>query len=744
MTNWLEYVKTIYRLTNLRTGIIVFETTVEGDVENVRMPSDKLEKSTEYRLDIFLVTEEEEIKRKLKDGLISSVTFSTSATLEPKLSDIDLTQYVKKTELNQILDNLDLSNYYTKKESDRIFLTAAYEASDKPPSNINKLWIDITDDGEEYKCGIDPKELEPMFKMKGNLPTKDSLPFNSNQNDVYKVESEGNYYVYNYGWELLGGKEIDLSNYVTLPQIKDFKKIIISKEAPNDKEVVWVDLNDDPYDLIKAIEGLDLLKGLDLKQYVKRDEIANLLKNAEIDLTNYYTKAETYNKTEVYNKSESDKKYLIKGVEVTDNPTDKRILWVDPDEEQPIDIVNMEEYYTKQQTNNLFMGKGYRAFVAQKDPPVSTDVLWIDTDDNLREELYKASSIATVNELVNRIDQLEDVIKSFVGKTYNPVLYKNNNGNAPDLPLPDMKKFRKYYTHHFEILLKDEYPDLYKSYNGLKNIEIDDKHFTMYPYERINDQNTFYYLTKFLGIDNDSSALISSYSPYNYIYYLLSYYYTDIIKQWYAASRGYISHFNYKFLGSSNKLNYTKASIYGSYVGERIKINLYYLFIFGSDDLLNSRYDYGLDNTNLAGNDLELEGFTPCIYPKGSNRNNKYYCPMIPDENGITHGVNMIPHGTYLYFKYAIDLNSKIQFNEIIVDFGDGSKHTHKVTIELALLEGNTDTEKIQGLKETIKGFNKNSICLSNMPTDEEIDNIFKIGKFPIDKPTYKEGVLNG
>ena len=729
MTNWLEYVKTIYRLTNLRTGIIVFETTVEGDVENVRMPSDKLEKSTEYRLDIFLVTEEEEIKRKLKDGLISSVTFSTSATLEPKLSDIDLTQYVKKTELNQILDNLDLSNYYTKKESDRIFLTAAYEASDKPPSNINKLWIDITDDGEEYKCGIDPKELEPMFKMKGNLPTKDSLPFNSNQNDVYKVESEGNYYVYNYGWELLGGKEIDLSNYVTLPQIKDFKKIIISKEAPNDKEVVWVDLNDDPYDLIKAIEGLDLLKGLDLKQYVKRDEIANLLKNAEIDLTNYYTKAETYNKTEVYNKLESDKKYLIKGVEVTDNPTDKRILWVDPDEEQPIDIVNMEEYYTKQQTNNLFMGKGYRAFVAQKDPPVSTDVLWIDTDDNLREELYKASSIATVNELVGRIDQLEDVIKSFVGKPYKPFTYPY----VLDDLLLDMKRFRKYHTHNFEILLKDEYPELWNIVKDFHGSEFDSKHFTLYPI-LTNNEGISTFLQPTVGINQDKYG----HNPIASKFELIMCFYSALYRQMttnssYSASGNFIN----KFVGIPTKLPYTKASIYSSYVGERIAVDPVITLIYLNDMI----------SSTLAQSNSILDGLDPVIYYKNDVKSNNFKRTFI--ESSRKEESKFIPHGVSLYLKYAIDFNSKIQFNEVIVDFGDGSKHTHKITIDFYIPDGGYTEENVNDIYNNIErmiGTNSDTYCfpINNIPTLEEFKEIIKIGKYPIDKPTYKEGVLNG
>ena len=59
---------TTYKLTDLETSAVVFETTVGGDIDKVVMPTEKLKDNHKYRLDVLFKTDDATISVNTPDG----------------------------------------------------------------------------------------------------------------------------------------------------------------------------------------------------------------------------------------------------------------------------------------------------------------------------------------------------------------------------------------------------------------------------------------------------------------------------------------------------------------------------------------------------------------------------------------------------------------------------------------------------------------------------------------------------
>lgn len=73
----VQHLNTKYRLTEVDSGTKVFETTLEGDIGNVTIPTEKLRPDTKYKLDATYTTDNAALNNLANDGLLASVTFQT-------------------------------------------------------------------------------------------------------------------------------------------------------------------------------------------------------------------------------------------------------------------------------------------------------------------------------------------------------------------------------------------------------------------------------------------------------------------------------------------------------------------------------------------------------------------------------------------------------------------------------------------------------------------------------------------
>ena len=84
---------TTYKLTDLETSAVVFETTVGGDIDKVVMPTEKLKDNHKYRLDVLFKTDDGTITVNTPDGQLASVEFTSTPLI--KKEGIDLLEWRK-------------------------------------------------------------------------------------------------------------------------------------------------------------------------------------------------------------------------------------------------------------------------------------------------------------------------------------------------------------------------------------------------------------------------------------------------------------------------------------------------------------------------------------------------------------------------------------------------------------------------------------------------------------------------
>ena len=88
-----NHTETTYKITNLEDNSTVFETSVEGDVNNVTMPTDELAAGKRYKLDVTYKTDDSSIRVNTPQGQLASVIFKTSPLVTTP--GIDRIQWVK-------------------------------------------------------------------------------------------------------------------------------------------------------------------------------------------------------------------------------------------------------------------------------------------------------------------------------------------------------------------------------------------------------------------------------------------------------------------------------------------------------------------------------------------------------------------------------------------------------------------------------------------------------------------------
>lgn len=88
-----NHTETTYKITNLEDNSTVFETSVEGDVNNVTMPTDELAAGKRYKLDVTYKTDNNNIRVNTPQGQLASVIFKTSPLVTTP--GIDRIQWVK-------------------------------------------------------------------------------------------------------------------------------------------------------------------------------------------------------------------------------------------------------------------------------------------------------------------------------------------------------------------------------------------------------------------------------------------------------------------------------------------------------------------------------------------------------------------------------------------------------------------------------------------------------------------------
>lgn len=242
MENWLEYVKTKYVVTDIADDSIVYETVVEGDIRNVIMPSDIIRSRKDYRLSIYLETDDDRINSKLANKLLASLIWNSSAL---KLSSDDginlgdlITADTFQTVINNIynqLKDIDLTQFYNKQEAHEHFVEDVVHVGGTPPDDDNMLWYDTSAGG--YQLSDDM-----LMTMKGTVATKNNLPSTGMVNgDVWKVTDENAFYVFNKNqWEVFSG---------------DKTVIVAQNEEPVSRNVLWYDLDDDGSDVANLPTG---------------------------------------------------------------------------------------------------------------------------------------------------------------------------------------------------------------------------------------------------------------------------------------------------------------------------------------------------------------------------------------------------------------------------------------------------------------------------------------------------------
>ena len=84
---------TTYKLTDLETSAVVFETTVGGDIDKVVMPTEKLKDNHKYKLDVLFKTDDGTISVNTPEGQLASVEFTSTPLI--KKEGIDLLEWRK-------------------------------------------------------------------------------------------------------------------------------------------------------------------------------------------------------------------------------------------------------------------------------------------------------------------------------------------------------------------------------------------------------------------------------------------------------------------------------------------------------------------------------------------------------------------------------------------------------------------------------------------------------------------------
>lgn len=209
------------------------------------------------------ISELKEYISKIQGGDIDLSDYVTKSELQAKLDaldiNIDLSSYATKEELTNAINSIDLSSYAKKTEIPSL---NGYAKTSEIPSKVSQLEND-----SNYLSSI-PEEYvtETELSAKGYLTEHQDLSAYALKTEIPTVPSLDGYatteYVDNAIANVPSGGTVDLSNYYTKAETNA---------------------------LIPSTEGLAT------KEYVD-NAISNV---PTTDLTNYYTKNETYSKTEV-------------------------------------------------------------------------------------------------------------------------------------------------------------------------------------------------------------------------------------------------------------------------------------------------------------------------------------------------------------------------------------------------------------------------------------------------------------
>ena len=206
------------------------------------------------------ISELKEYISKIQGGDIDLSDYVTKSELQAKLDaldiNIDLSSYATKEEVTQAINSIDLSAYATKSEIPSL---NGYAKTSEIPSKVSQLEND-----SNYLSSI-PEEYvtETELSAKGYLTEHQDLSAYAKKTEIPSLDGYATTeYVDNAIANVPSGGNVDLSNYYTKAETNA---------------------------LIPSTEGLAT------KTYVD-NAVSNI---PATDLSNYYTKSETYSKTEV-------------------------------------------------------------------------------------------------------------------------------------------------------------------------------------------------------------------------------------------------------------------------------------------------------------------------------------------------------------------------------------------------------------------------------------------------------------
>lgn len=216
-------------------------------------------------------------------------------TLDEKFSNIEswksetegfLKTVITQEKFNEQIQQIDLKNYYSKEEIDKLFTNKLNDVNKK----IEDLSSELTKKIDE-KINNALQKLSGVYKYKGTKETINDLPLTGNEDgDVWNVNSNGMNYAWSDNhWDALGST-INLDGYATEDWVKlqNYSKLTDTDVRTIVNEIINLNLK-----AYKTSE--DLAK----EYYSKADvdkKITDAITGGTIDLSNYYTKEEVDNK----------------------------------------------------------------------------------------------------------------------------------------------------------------------------------------------------------------------------------------------------------------------------------------------------------------------------------------------------------------------------------------------------------------------------------------------------------------
>lgn len=224
----------------------------------------------------------------------------------------DLTNYYTKEETdNKIEDAIseipstDLSNYYTKSQTDNKISEAVGNIPETDLSNYyTKPQVDqkITDavdaiPGTDLSNYYTKTEVNDIISSQTHIELKvvDALPATGEDNTIYLVKDTTTYkqYIYTEGaWVEIGDTEVDLSDYYTKAQVDAKIDAIPSTDLSN-----YYTKDQTNTQIQNAIDAIPDPEPTDLSDYYTKEQTDTKIADAvaaipTTDLSNYYTKEE--------------------------------------------------------------------------------------------------------------------------------------------------------------------------------------------------------------------------------------------------------------------------------------------------------------------------------------------------------------------------------------------------------------------------------------------------------------------